>query len=303
MGGFIAGLGFDTTVMVRSILLRGFDRDLAERIGDHMDVHSGVKFAKGMVPSEFKADPANPERTEVYVEGKLFGSYDTVLLAIGRTGLAEKINAAEAGVVSAKEGIDSKQGKFVVDSSDKVLGCASGNIYAIGDVAKDVPELTPVAIDSGCKLVDRLFGNSTKLMDYKNVATAVFTPLEMGTVGLSEEDAVEKYGKDGIIVFHSLFTPLEWKTNHDRPQEGGCYAKVVCEAAPDESSQKVVGFHVVGPNAGEMIQGYAVALKTGSLTKEVINDTVGIHPTCTENLVDKMEIKEEGKSLDGPAGC
>merc|ERR1712194_346294 len=283
MGGFIAGLGFDTTVMVRSILLRGFDRDLAERIGDHMDVHSGVKFAKGMVPSEFKADPANPERTEVYVEGKLFGSYDTVLLAIGRTGLAEKINAVEAGVVSAKEGIDSKQGKFVVDSSDKVLGCASGNIYAIGDVAKDVPELTPVAIDSGRKLVDRLFGNSTKLMDYKNVATAVFTPLEMGTVGLSEEDAVEKYGKDGIIVYHSLFTPLEWKTNHDRPQEGG--------------------FHVVGPNAGEMIQGYAVALKTGALTKEVINDTVGIHPTCTENLLDKMEIKEEGKSLDGPAGC
>ncbi|CAD7969422.1 unnamed protein product [Amoebophrya sp. A25] len=284
--GFIASLGFDTTVMVRSILLRGFDRDMADMIGGYMQDH-GVKFANGMVPSKFEK---NGDKTKVFVNDEEFGEYDTVLMAIGRTGLATKLNLEAAGV-----NFDAKNGKIPVDSLDKTN---VDNIFAIGDIALGRLELTPVAIQSGRLLVDRLFDNSKKPMDYQNVATTVFTPIEFGTVGLSEDDAIAQYGKDNLTIYHGYFHPLEWRCNHERPK-AACYMKYICDPAKGD---KIIGMHVLGPNSGEMIQGFAVALKCG-MTREMLNDTVGIHPTCAESMCDLQEVKKEGIVLDGPAGC
>lgn len=110
-------------------------------------------------------------------------------------------------------------------------------------------ELTPVAIKSGSLLADRLFNGKTKKMDYINVPTTVFTPIEYGCVGLAEEDAIKEYGEDNIEVYHTSFTPLEWNYNKERPEGmDECYVKLLVHIPTD----KVVGFHIVSPNAGEI---------------------------------------------------
>lgn len=118
------------------------------------------------------------------------------------------------------------------------------------------PELTPVAIHAGRLLSRRLFGNSTIQMDYDNVATTVFSPLEYGAVGLSEETAIERFGEDNIEVYHAYYKPTEFFI----PQRSiaHCYLKVV---AKREGDQKVLGLHFIGPQAGEVIQGFAAAIK------------------------------------------
>merc|ERR1719387_2376569 len=173
--GFLAGFGFDVTVMVRSILLRGFDQGIAKMIGDYMENH-GIKFAREMVPSKFEKTESGQVR--VFVNDKEYGVYDTVLVAIGRTGCAGTLNLKAAGLEY------NKNGKIVVSESEQT---SVPHIYAIGDTAEGKPELTPVAIQTGRLLVKRLFGGSKKLMDYTDVAPAVFTPIEFGTVGLSED--------------------------------------------------------------------------------------------------------------------
>ena len=113
-------------------------------------------------------------------------------------------------------------------------------------------------------------------MDYINVATTVFTPIEYGAVGLSEEQAFEKYGKDGVKIYHSIFKPLEW--NYDLERHDECYLKIITNIA---ENNKIIGFHIISPNAGEITQGIAVAMKCG-VTKEQLDNTVGIHPTIAE---------------------
>lgn len=283
--GFLAGLGFDTTVMVRSILLRGFDREIADKIGSYMEGH-GVSFARGMVPSGFEKTESGQVR--VFVEGAEWGVFDTVLMAVGRTGCAGWLNLEAAGLP-----YDAKNGKVVCDEAEQT---SVPHIYAIGDVIVGRPELTPVAIQCGRRLVRRLFGGKTKLMDYRDVATTVFTPIEYGSVGLSEEEAKEKLG-DNLVIYHAAAVPLEWKCNHHR-KEGGFF-KVLCDKG---ESEKVVGMHVLGPNAGEVIQGFSVAMQAG-MTKENLDDCVGIHPTFAESLTTMKDVK--GDSGEGPAvqGC
>ena len=116
--------------------------------------------------------------------------------------------------------------------------------------------MTPVAINAGKLLARRLFGNSTEMMDYINVATTVFSPLEYGCVGLSEEQAITIHGEDSIEIYHAYYKPTEFFV----PQKDNshCYLKVV---ALRTSDQKVLGIHFIGPHAGEVIQGFAVAMK------------------------------------------
>ncbi|KAF4670783.1 thioredoxin reductase [Perkinsus olseni] len=293
--GFIAGFGYDTTVMVRSILLRGFDQDMAERIGKYMENH-GTKFAREMVPTKF-------ERTEdgkvrVYAKGASdisdddgteFGVFDTVLMAVGRTGCAGWLSLDNAGVH-----YDAGKGKIPVDKEEKTN---IDNIYAIGDVVEGMLELTPVAIQSGKMLAERLFGGASKLMDYHNVPTTVFTPIEYASVGMSEENARDQYGDD-LIVYHSFFKPLLWALNKERG-DADCYMKVICE---NKGDRKVVGVHILGPDAGEMIQGLAVAMKAGC-TKAHLDDTVGIHPTCAETFTTLTQIKEDGQDAAVGGSC
>jgi thioredoxin reductase (NADPH) len=285
--GFLATLGFDTTVMVRSILLRGFDQDSANKIGDFMEKH-GTKFVRGKVPSKFEKTPEGD--VKVFVDGQEFGVYNTVLLAIGRTGCAGWVNLEAAGVP-----YDKKSGKIQVNKEEQT--CVP-HIYGIGDVLEGQLELTPVAIQAGRLLASRLFNGAKKLMDYDLVATTVFTPIEYGAVGLSEEDAETKLGKDGMIIYHTYAKPLEWNLNSERGEDLG-YIKVICDK---KANDKVVGIHMLAPNAGEIIQGLGVAMKCG-LHKEHLDDCVGIHPTFAESYTTISEVKEAGKVLEMSGGC
>lgn len=138
------------------------------------------------------------------------------------------------------------------------------------------PELTPVAIQAGILLARRLFGGSNEPMDYRNVCTTVFTPIEYACVGYSEDEAVSKLGEDNVEVYHREFQPLEWSLSHERGASNA-FTKAIVDKV---NSNKVIGLHFVGPNAGEVMQGYGVAIRKG-ITYKDLTDTVGIHPTSS----------------------
>jgi thioredoxin reductase (NADPH) len=290
--GFLTGLGIDTTVMVRSILLRGFDTDIAEKIGSAME-RRGVKFERGLVPSRFERDPST-SKVKVFIPSSggdadtLFGEFDTVLMAVGRKGYANKLNLEAAGVV-----YNSATGKIIAGNDDKTN---IDNIFAIGDVVEGRMELTPPAIFAGKLLADRLFCFSTTTLDYSNIATTVFTPVEYGCVGLSEEQATELI--PFCTVYHKFIQPLDDALLENRP-DNECYIKLITE--PREG--KVVGVHYLGPHAGEVIQGLAVAMKAGC-TKEHLDNTIGIHPTNAEQFVGMSltTVKEVGVELSAEGG-
>jgi thioredoxin reductase (NADPH) len=148
-------------------------------------------------------------------------------------------------------------------------------------------ELTPVAIKAGMLLSNRLFLGHTEKMDYTNIPTTVFTPLEYGCCGPDEETAKQIYGAENIRTYHTEFQPLEWQFNKLR-DGGNCYVKVLVNTTND----RVVGFHILAPNAGEITQGLAVALKCG-MTKTQLDSTVGIHPTIAEDLIGLKFTKED----------
>jgi len=206
--GFLSALGYDTTVMVRSILLRGFDQDMANRIGEYMTEHT--KFIKGATPSKLEKQE-NGMIKVTYKQGdeEVSDEYQTVLFAMGRYALTAGLNLANAGLVAEKNG------KFKVNDEEQTN---IPNIYAIGDVIYGQLELTPVAIKAGKLLSQRLFSGKTAKMDYDSVPTTVFTPLEYGCCGLTEEESYDKYGKDKVICYHIAFQPLEWQYNKARPE-------------------------------------------------------------------------------------
>jgi pyruvate/2-oxoglutarate dehydrogenase complex dihydrolipoamide dehydrogenase (E3) component len=123
-------------------------------------------------------------------------------------------------------------------------------------------------------------------MDYVNVPTTVFTPLEYGACGYAEEDAQKKWGEENIEVYHTEFKPLEWSYNKARP-DGDCYVKIIVNKSDND---KVVGFHMCAPNAGEVTQGFGLAVKLG-VTKEQFDSVVGIHPTIAEDAVGLVKTK------------
>lgn len=172
------------------------------------------------------------------------------------------------------------------------------NIYSVGDVMDGCPELTPVAIQAGITLARRLFGGSKESMDYVNVCTTVFTPLEYSCVGLSEEEAIEIYGEDRIEVYHREFLPLEWSLSQKR-HDSNAFTKIVVDKK--SSDQKVLGMHYIGPNAGEIMQGYGVSMKNG-LTYRQLVETVGIHPTSSEEIVNLSITKSSGEDA-AAGGC
>lgn len=184
--GFMHGLGVDVTVAVRSILLRGFDQQLAEQIGENME-RSGVRFLGTTVASKIEKESLTENspmtvtllNTESGTETQ--EQFDTILFAIGREAVID-IGLDKAGVLV-------ENGKVVTDDQEATN---LSHIYAIGDCVKNMPELTPVAIQAGKMLAKRLYGKSHKKMDYRFIPTAVFTPLEYGACGMSQEEAEEK---------------------------------------------------------------------------------------------------------------
>lgn len=287
--GFLNGLGYDATVMVRSVVLREFDQQMAGIIRDSM-LEKGVKFLHKCLPASVDKQP----------DGKLLvkwlndkqeefsGTFDTILFAIGRRALTRELHLEKAGVKIAGEGEK-------IDVHDEMTNVP--HIFAVGDVLFKKPELTPVAIHAGKLLARRLFGNSIQTMDYENVATTVFSPLEYGSVGISEEVAVARYGADNIEVYHAYYKPTEFFV----PQRSiaYCYLKAI---ALIEGEQKIVGLHFVGPHAGEVIQGFAAAIKC-NLTMAQLKNTVGIHPTVAEEFTRVNITKRSGKDPNPQSCC
>ncbi|XP_067908273.1 thioredoxin reductase 3 isoform X2 [Heterodontus francisci] len=292
--GFLRSLGLDVTVMVRSILLRGFDQEMAGKVGAYMESH-GVKFLRKYVPNKIEQlEAGTPGRLKVTAKSTtstevIDGEYNTVLIAVGRDACTKYIGLDNVGVL-----VNEKNGKILVDSEER---SNVPYIFGIGDVIDGKPELTPVAIQAGKLLARRLYAGSMLKCDYVNVCTTVFTPLEYGCCGLSEENAIALYGEEHIEVYHSMFWPLEWAV--PVRDKNGCYGKVICAKL---DHYRVVGFHVLGPNAGEITQGFGAAMKCG-MTKDQLNSVIGIHPTCAEVFTTMEITKRSGVDISKKGGC
>lgn len=230
--------------------------------------NQGIKFIKKAVPISISQN-SQGKKVVVFKQGcdEIEDEFDTVLFAIGRSADTKGLNLESLGVKIAANG------KIIAGDDDKT---SVDNIYSIGDVCQGRLELTPTAIMAGKLLAARLFNGKNRLMSYKYVPTTVFTPIEYGCCGYSEEDARTHFGAENIVAYGSVFKPLEWNINENRYQN--CYAKVVVNTS---ENNKIVGFHFLGPNAGEVTQGFAVAILKG-ITKEDLDYTVGIHPTMAE---------------------
>ncbi|XP_032254445.1 thioredoxin reductase 2, mitochondrial isoform X1 [Phoca vitulina] len=215
--GFLTGLGLDTTVMIRSIPLRGFDQQMSSLVTEYM-ASQGTRFLRGCTPSRVRRLPDGQLQVtwEDLTSGKEdVGTFNTVLWAIGRIPETRSLNLEKAGV-----NINPNSQKILVDAQETT---SVPHIYAIGDVAEGRPELTPTAIMAGKLLARRLCGQSSDVMDYDNVPTTVFTPLEYGCVGLSEEEAVARHGEEHVEVYHAYYKPLEFTVaQRDASQ---CYIK------------------------------------------------------------------------------
>jgi thioredoxin reductase (NADPH) len=238
-----------------------------------------LKIQRGVAPS--KMEKTKDGRINVYYktpDGKdACDVYDTVLLAIGRKAVTEDLNLGNIGIKPHPNG------KIDVDEFEQT---SVKGVYAIGDVIFGKPELTPVAIKTGILLAKRLGHTSDRQMDYNLIPTTVFTQLEYGFVGYAEEDAIKKFTKEKITVYHTSFQPLEWSM-YEGHEKDVCYAKVIV----NNENDKVLGIHITSPNAGEVVQGLAVAMNCG-LTKEQLDMTVGIHPTIAEEIVGLLETKD-----------
>jgi len=290
--GFLTGVGNDVTVMVRSVLLRSFDQSCAVKVGKYMELR-GTKFIYGSVPSNIeKTEDGKKKVTWTGKDGVEHSEvYDSVLVAIGRTANTAYLNLESTGVK-----YDADNLKIFTDDADKTN---IAHIYSLGDCAQGRPELTPPAVMAGKLLSERLFANAHKLMNYKMIATTVFTPLEYGVIGYSEEEAKKLFGADHITAYHSVFKPLEWVYLEEHPGDV-CYVKMVCLKNENE---KIIGLHYVGPSAGEIIQGFSVAVNLGATRHDLAN-TVGIHPTCAEEVLElPLTTDQEPSSAEGCKGC
>ncbi|CAD6191281.1 unnamed protein product [Caenorhabditis auriculariae] len=297
--GFLHGLGYDVTVMVRSIILRGFDQDMAERIRKHMIAY-GLKFESGVPKRIEEIEPKTDEkagRLRVFWDRKgedgkteeVSEEYNTVLMAIGRQAMTDDCGL---DLIDVKRAVGGK----VIGRREQSISCPY--VYAIGDVLEATPELTPVAIQAGRVLMRRLMSGADELTEYDEIPTTVFTPLEYGCCGLSEEAAVAKFGKENVIIYHNVFLPLEY-TIAERMDKDHCYLKLICLR---NEKERVVGYHILTPWAGEVTQGFGIALKLGG-TKADFDRLIGIHPTVAENFTTLTLEKKEGDGELQANGC
>jgi glutathione reductase (NADPH) len=226
----------------------------------------GIEVATNAWPHALERATAGGLELEAR-DGRRIGPFDTVIWAIGRVPMIEGLGLERAGVSLDEYG-------FI--TTDKYQVTSTKGIYAVGDVTGRA-QLTPVAIAAGRRLSDRLFGGQVdRHLDYTNIPTVVFGHPPIGTVGLTEDEARAQYG-DAVNVFRSGFVPMYHALTTRKPRSE---MKLVTVG----SEKRVVGVHVIGPGADEMMQGFAVAVRMGA-TKQDFDDTVAIHPTSAEELV------------------
>lgn len=266
LAGVLNELGVKTDLAFRrDHILRGFDSMLSSQVMEEM-AGAGITLHPNAVPKSLtKAD--NGKLVFEAESGEVI-SADRVIWAIGRGPNVDNMGLENTGVTFRKNG-------YI--ETDEFENTAVDGIYAIGDVNGKIA-LTPVAIAAGRRLSERLFNNKpNSKLDYENVPSVVFTHPIIGTVGLSEEAADAKYGKENVKVYTSTFASMYTAVTPNRQM-----VKMKLVTVGEE--EKVVGLHGIGYGVDEMIQGFAVAIKMGA-TKEDFDNTVAIHPTGSEEFV------------------
>jgi glutathione reductase (NADPH) len=268
LAGVFHALGTDAHLLVRKEKpLRAFDNMLSDTLVEQMAKHGPTLH-----------NHSSPERIEKLADGNLMvhltngkaiGPVEKLVWAIGREPAIDNINLELAGVELDNKG-------FI--NTDKYQNTNIAGIYAVGDNTGRA-QLTPVAVAAGRRLCERLFNNKPDLhLDYSGIATVVFSHPVIGTVGLTEDEAVSEYGEDNITVYNSQFTALYQAITEDHRDP--TRMKLIC-AGKDE---KVVGLHSIGFGSDELLQGFAVAMKMGA-TKADFDNTIAIHPTSAEEFV------------------
>lgn len=261
--GIFAGLGAQTHLSYRrELFLRGFDGDIRRFVCDEM-TKKGVNlhFNHNVEAIERVADGSL--RVSSADGGELI--VDAVLCATGRVANTRGLGLEDLGVVLHRDG---------AISIDDNFRTSVPSIYALGDVTGE-PQLTPVALAEAMALVKHLQSGEPAQIDYNNIPTAIFCQPNIGTVGLSEEEA--RQSGVPIVVYRSDFKPM-------RHTVSGRDERTLMKLLVDSRNDRVVGAHMVGPEAGEIIQGIAIAIKAGA-TKAVFDQTIGIHPTAAEEFV------------------
>jgi len=271
MAGIFNALGTETHLFVRQqCALRNFDGMISEKLDFEMK-RQGMKVHNFSVVKEIQKDEATGKLALLLENDELHEGFDTVLCAIGRVPNVEPLNLPAAGLETRNNG-------YII--ADEYQNTNVEGIYALGDVCGQI-ELTPMAIAAGRCLADRLFNGMDVKADYENVPTVVFSHPCIGTCGLTEQQAREKFGEEDLKIYNSTFTNLyygQWQIDpNDKPKT---YMKLICQG-PNEL---VVGIHILGMGADEMLQGFGVAMKMGA-TKADLDSCVAIHPTAAEELV------------------
>jgi glutathione reductase (NADPH) len=266
LGGVFAALGSKVTMVIRGeTVLRSFDAMLGAGVMKAMR-DEGVEIVTNSFPASLERN-RDSELELVLTNGRRLPPADCVLWAIGRQPSIDGLGLDKAGVSLDANG-------YI--ATDKYQATAVDGIYAIGDVTGRA-QLTPVAIAAGRRLSDRLFnGQSERYLDYENVPTVIFSHPPVGTVGLSEAEARRKYGDD-VEVFLSGFVPMYHAMTTRK-------VRAEMKLVTAGKQRRIVGAHVVGWGADEMLQGFAVAVRMGA-TKQDFDDTVAIHPTSAEEFV------------------
>jgi len=265
LAGAFKELGSQVELFVRKDhVLTHFDTMLGKSLMREMRA-LGITIHEHVVPRAVIERAGS--KSLLAANGDEFAGYDVLLWAIGRKANVSQLDLQNAGVA-----VD--ENRFIV--TDAWQNTDVAGVYAIGDVTGRAA-LTPVAIAAGRRLADRLFGGQPdRRLDYENIATVVFTHPPIGTVGMSEHEARLAYG-DAVKVYVADFTPMYHALTTRKTRTD---MKLVC-VGPEE---RIVGCHVIGTGADEMMQGFAVAVRMGA-TKRDFDDTVAIHPTSSEELV------------------
>ncbi len=267
IAGVMNSLGSEVHLYVRQHSpLRSFDHSIIETLmiemeQDGIQVHTNSSISK--------VNKNDDDSLSLTTKDGRVDTVDCLIWAIGRAPSTDSINLQVTGVATTNEG------KIKVD---KFQNTNVKGIYAVGDIIENSVDLTPVAVAAGRRLSERLFNNKpNEHLSYELIPTVIFTHPAIGTIGLSEIDAIEHYGKDNIKCYSSSFTPMYSAVTQHRQK---CMMKLVCLG----EDEKVVGLHGIGYGIDEMIQGFAVAIKMGA-TKADFDNTIAIHPTGSEEFV------------------
>eukprot|EP01080_Neovahlkampfia_damariscottae_P002334 gene2334-2802_t len=271
--GFLASLGCETTISVRSSMLKHFDDECV----DH--VISSLKKQKIRILEQCHISKISKNEKGLQVDMKMnekiiIDTFDTVIAAIGRTPSLSGLNISNVGVKVENDHI------IVSDS----LQTNIENIFSLGD-AVGMMDLTPVAIAQGRFIAQSIFTKKAKKIDYNCVPTTIFSPMEYGICGLSEKKAIERYTEDDIIVYKKNVNVLEFQLGFQFSHREQAFFKLICLKSENE---KVIGFHYVGPNAGEITGPFSMAIKK-KITKDELDDCIGIHPTMAE-VINQLEF-------------